>query len=342
MGVLRALLRRVDLGLVGQIVRAELVGDEAARLGQRLPGDARGIGPHVSDQPNRTLLPQVHSLIELLGDGHGLPGGETQTPGGVLLEGGGDKRGKGPAAALFSLDLGDPIFRSLQVGQDLLGPGLVRDFRLFPVDPVQGRLERRGGVDRHPSGEGPVFHRNELFNLVFAVADDAQGDRLDAPGAQPPVSKASAQERTQLIAHQPIQDPAGLLGLDLVPVDLPGLRDRPGHGLFGDLVEGDPVDLGAGDELDLLLDMPSDGLAFPVGVRRQVDGVAFGGGRLELGQDLALALDDFVLGGEAVLDVHAQLLGGEISQMPHRGGHAESLVQKFLEGGGLGGRLDDE
>jgi hypothetical protein len=53
-----------------------------------------------------------------------------------------------------------------------------------------------------------------------------------------------------------------------------------------------------------------DGLSFPVGVRGQVDAVRVPGGPLQLGDDLFLAGNDAVFGGEVPVNVNAELLGG--------------------------------
>ena len=112
--------------------------------------------------------------------------------------------------------------------------------------------------------------------------------------------------------------------------------------IAGDLLEQHPMHrhpLGRGD---LVGDVPGDRLAFPVGVGGEVDGGRGLGGLLELGQRLGLALDGDVLGLEPVVDVHAQLPGGEIAQVPDRRLHVVAPAQVLPDGLGLGGRLDDD
>ena len=62
---------------------------------------------------------------------------------------------------------------------------------------------------------------------------------------------------------------------------------------------------------------------------------------LDIRQGLGLALDRDVLGLEAVVDVHAELPGGQVPDMADRGLHAVAAAQILADGLGLGGRLDD-
>ncbi len=63
---------------------------------------------------------------------------------------------------------------------------------------------------------------------------------------------------------------------------------------------------------------------------------------LELGQGLRLALDGDVLGLEAVLDVDAELAGGQVAEVADGGLHVVAAAQVLADRLGLGGRLDDD
>jgi hypothetical protein len=143
-----------------------------------------------------------------------------------------------------------------------------------------------------------------------------------------------------LVAHQPVEDAAGLLGVDLPLVDVAGNLHGGQHGVAGDLLEQHPVSghLAA----DLVGHVPGDGFAFPVGVGGEIDlGCAFRR-LLEIGQRLGLALDGHVLGLEPAVHVHTQLPGGEVAEVADRGLHVVPGAQVLANGLGLGGRLDDD
>ena len=62
-------LRRVAARLVGQILGAEALGDDAANLVERLVGERHGVGAHVADQTDGAFA-DVDALVEPLRDGH--------------------------------------------------------------------------------------------------------------------------------------------------------------------------------------------------------------------------------------------------------------------------------
>src|SRR5262249_61650715 len=115
---------------------------------------------------------------------------------------------------------------------------------------------------------GPVLRGHEGLDLALGVDDEAPRDRLYAPGGEPALDLLP-QERRQTVADETIEDAAGLLGVDLLEVDLAGTiegrLDRP----LGDLVERDAVDLLLG-ERQLLGQVSSGCLPFPGGCRRAI------------------------------------------------------------------------
>ena len=97
---------------------------------------------------------------------------------------------------------------------------------------------------------------------------------------------------------------------------------------FGDLVEGDPANADRVLLLFLAVDavtaeffgqVRSNGLAFAVRVRRQIDRVRRLRQLFQLGDDLFLARDDDVLGREVVVQIDAQRLLGQILDVAERG-----------------------
>jgi len=78
------------------------------------------------------------------------------------------------------------------------------------------------------------------------------------------------ENRAGLVAHQTVEDPAGLLGIDLSIVDLARLEQGQAYGVLGDLVKQNAV--GGNHGVELVRDVPGYGFAFTVRVGGQVDG----------------------------------------------------------------------
>ena len=80
--------------------------------------DSGGIRTQVGDQAHGALSLDIHALVKLLGDPHGLLSGEIQHLGSFLLQGTGGKRDRRLLAALSVLYIFHHIILSLQLGQD--------------------------------------------------------------------------------------------------------------------------------------------------------------------------------------------------------------------------------
>src|SRR5690606_21275833 len=139
------------------------------------------------------------------------------------------------------------------------------------------------------------------------------------------------------------------LRLDLAHVDVAGVLEGAADGVPRDLVEEDAAEarpstaaaLAVAVVAELLRHVVGDGLTFPVRVGREDDllgGLDF---LLQLLDDLALASDGDVAGLEAVLDVDAQLVLGQVPDVAHRGADLEPGAQILADGPGLGRRFDD-
>ncbi len=341
--LLGALARPVVPGLRGQVFGAEMGRDEGPGRGRGLGGHAHRVGAHVGYQAHRPLVAQFDPLVQLLGHRHGLFGREPQAAVGRLLQGAGDERRIGMALLVPGVDAGDREGEAPQLGDDPAAGSLVPDGRLLVVDLGEGRLEGAVVAALEPGGQRPVLLGLEALDLPLALADQPQGHRLHPSGRQAAPHRLP-QERAHLVAHQPVQDAAGLLGVDLLLVDPARMGDGLGHALLGDLVEHGPLDLPGLSALVLYLggNVPGDGLALAVRVGGDEYPLGLGGGGLDLGQHLGLALDGDVGGLEVLLEVHPQLAGRQVADVPHGGDDRVLPPQVLADGPGLGRRFHDD
>ena len=111
-----------------------------------------------------------------------------------------------------------------------------------------------------------------------------------------------------------------------------------GDYLFGNLVEGHSLCFLV-REIQQFLQVPGYGLAFAVRVGREIDDGGLLAGGLQFVNQFLLFLDRDVLRRKAVFDIHAKLTLGQVTQMPHRGGHAIIAAQIFFNGFCLGRRF---
>ena len=238
-GVLGIGLGLIAVGFgVGVPVAAQ---DKALGLRQGLLGKAQGVGTHIGDKAHGALPGDVHALIELLGDGHGPPGGHAQLPGGLLLHGGGGEGRRGApllVGALHALHREGGVFR---LPDHRVHLGLAFQLRLLPVLPVvAGGKGLVAAQEVHV--QGPVLLRLEGLDFPLPVVHHPGGHGLDPPGGEAPAD-LFPQQGAQLIAHQPVQDAPGLLGVHQVLVDGPGGLDALLDHFFCDFVEGHPPGL---------------------------------------------------------------------------------------------------
>ena len=165
-------------------------------------------------------------------------------------------------------------------------------------------------------------------DLLLALDDQPHGDRLHAPRRQP-APHLGPEHRADLVADQAVQHAARLLRLELLHVELHRLADRLVDRLLGDLVEEDALDVRV-RRAHLLGDVPGDRLPFAIGVGRQQHALRVPRGLHDLRQHLLLAVDDHVLGLEAVLDVDPHLLLGEILHVADRRLHRCSPAPRYF------------
>ena len=118
------------------------------------------------------------------------------------------------------------------------------------------------------------------------------------------------------------------------------MLDALSNDLLGDLVEGDAARL-AVRQLQKLLQMPGNGLPFPVRVRGEIDGAGAFGVLFELLDQLCLVPHRNILGLKALFYINAHLAFGKVPQMPHGSRDLIAAAQVFFDGFGLGGRFHD-
>ena len=110
-------------------------------------------------------------------------------------------------------------------------------------------------------------------------------------------------------------------------------------GGLGDLVEHHAVHGHAGFDgrLQVLDQMPTDGLALAVLVRRQIHGAGLLHQLPQLLDHLGAALGELVRGLEVVVDVDGQSLGGKVGHVTDGGADVVLRAQERRDGLGLGG-----
>ena len=270
-------LPRYWRGSVGEVLVAVAGPDLGPGGGDRLVRQEGGVGAHVGDVP---------VLVEALGDGHGPRGGEPELAARLLLERRGGERRLGPLGEGLRLDRLDPEAGLAQPGGERGGRGLVEEGHVGAVgEPAGGLVEvlpggeappvegdEPGGELGLPGREGalevPVGGGPERHPGPFPLHDQASGDALDPAGGGGAARPAAGHDR-HLVAEEPVELAAALLGLDEAHVELAGAGQGGLDGLGGDLVEDEALDRHRG--LQDLEDVPGDRFALPVLVGGEED-----------------------------------------------------------------------
>ena len=344
------LLRVLGLGRVfarcaWHIGVAEVLADHPARRGHRLGGEVDAVGAHVGDEPDRPLA-DVHALVEALGDLHRARWREAELARGLLLQGGGGEGRIGVAFDRLRLDRGDREARRLERRLErprLLARADVEPGDLLAVGADEPGRERRAGLGLEMRDDRPVFARDELLDLDFAVAHKAQRHRLHAAG-RARARELAPQHRRQGEADQVVERPARPVGVDQRLVDLARMAHRLLHGVLGDRVEHHPVDALVLEQplvLEDLVDVPGDRLALAVGVGRQDDPLGVPDRHADVAEPLGRLGVDFPAHGEIVVRVDRAVLGREVADVAIGGVDPVVLAQVLVDGLRLGGRFDD-
>ena len=231
------------------------------------------IGAHVGDEP---------PLVKGLGGAHRFPGREPQLAVGLLLQSaGGEGRHRFAQRGLLLHRRYPPrgVLHRLLEGAGL---GLAEQPRFGTG------LEGAGGlVEIATTGDPLPLHMAELglkavarlhqFGFEIPVAAAAEGPtgplplhqqahrhRLHPTGRKSP-GHLLPEQRREGVAHQAIEDAAGLLGVHELHVEFAGALQGPADRLLGDLVEHHPLDGHLGGEQ--LQQVPADALPLAVLVR---------------------------------------------------------------------------
>ena len=261
----------------------------------------------------------VHALIKVLRDEHGFGRGHAVFVGGVLLERRGRERRGRVLFGYSALYFGYGKTRRLNFGLCLIG--LLLMDTLAALFQLTHRLE--GGIFfllvlKH-SHEVPVLLGHEGLDLALPVYDEAQCYRLH-PARRQPVLYAVIEKWRELVAHEPVQHPSRLLGIDKVIIYFSGVLERVLHGLGRNFVELYPV-FAVRVEAQHSLKVPAYGFALAVGVGRKIDFSRFLSLACKTGNYLLLAGRFFVPRLEVARYFHAQSALGQIADMSSRGVH---------------------
>ena len=173
LGVLR--LGGIAPRVFRQVARAIVGLDHGAGGDIGLLGHVDAVGPHVGD---------AAFFIEFLRGLHRALGIEAKLAAGFLLQRGGDEGRRRIALHRLGFDAGDRIAARLDDLQRAVGVALVAEGELLQRVAIQTvKTGREGRAVRRAQFalDVPVFLRAEQFDLVFAVADDAQRHGLHAP-----------------------------------------------------------------------------------------------------------------------------------------------------------------
>ena len=198
-----------------------------------------------------------------------------------------------------------------------------------------------------------VGGRAERDPLALAVDDQPGRHRLHPPGGQLG-HDLLPQHGRDLVPVQPVQHAARLVGVDQALVDLPRVGDGAGDRLRGDLVEDHPAVRHLG--LELLEQVPGDGLALAVFISGEQEFVGVLEQALELGDLLPLVAVHDVERLEVVVHVDAEpgprlapVLGrdlggavGHVADVADAGLDHVALAEVPGDGPGLGRGLDDD
>jgi hypothetical protein len=140
-------------------------------------------------------------------------------------------------------------------------------------------------------------------------------------------------------AEEPVDDAARLLGVDQAVVDVAPVRDRVVDRRAGDLVEHHALHRHL--RLELLEEVPADGLTLAILIGREEELVRRLQRRLQLPDDVLLVLVDDVGRFEAVVHIDAEPFGGQVTDVADRRLDDEIVAQEPGDGAGLGWGFDN-
>ena len=324
MRILTGLLGLVDAGLFRDIFFAIVRRNEFPRSLDHVVVDADRVCTHVGDEADMALVAHIEAFIELLSQHHGLLGTEIELADTFLLHRRRRERRLRLAFALALFDFYDHIgvvrFAAAFPGQVVsngFGCLLCRDFRLLAVDLGQFRRQRQAVFRRIGPADGPIFFRYEGLDGFFPFTDEADGDGLDAAGAEA-LADFLPQERAQFIADDAVQDAAGLLGVDFLQIDRFRVLDGLEDGFLSNFVEHDAA-LIVRIDFQQMGQMPGNGFPFAVRVRCQIDFFRADVFVLQVFDELALIPHIRIRRYKTVFDIDTELIARQIAQVAAAG-----------------------
>ena len=239
------------------------------------------------------------------------------------------------------------VTRGLQVAQRrgvALG-GLARRRRRAPRR-RSGRARRRSARPSAVARSASIVQYSRAVKALISRSRSTTS-RTATDWTRPadrPARTLRDEERAERVADEPVDDPAGLLGVDEV---LSMSRGWANASRIAPSVISLKVTRWVFDAGDVggLGDVPGDRLALAVEVGGEVDVVGALGRLLDLGDLLAAVVGDHVFGREVVVDVDAELaLAGVLGQVADVAVGGEDPVvgaEVALDRPRLGGRFDD-
>ena len=166
----------------------------------------------------------------------------------------------------------------------------------------------------------PIFLRFKRADFVFAFANQTQGGTLHTTCAQTAADFFPQQWR-EVETDQIVQSATGLLRIDQVHFDFARMGDGIEDGVFGDFMEHDTLRLDIFQTAFGFEDfqkMPRNGFAFPIRVGCEVDVFGFFGTGDDGIDVFAVAADQLVLHGKAVVGINCSAFGYQVADMTVR------------------------
>src|SRR5579863_2939 len=180
--------------------------------------DADRVGTHISDETNRTFFAEFDAFVQALRDHHRALHAETQFARRVLLQLAGGKGRRGVAAALFFVDSANDPVGGFEGAPNFFSVCGVVDFNLLFALADEAGVESGRLAGGEVRIDGPVFDLLERLDFAFTFDNQAKRDGLDASGGNA-APDFVPEERGNLIADEPVEHTAGLLGVDQILID---------------------------------------------------------------------------------------------------------------------------
>ena len=204
------------------------------------------IRTHVGDQTDAAFIAHGQTFIELLGNRHRPAGGKMELPPGFLLEGAGNERRRRRAGDFFGGDFVNAVIGFLQV---LLSAFRIRlhygclfwchrSTRPEPREKpafllVSACLINSASMLQYSTGTKPWISLSRSTTILTATDWTLPAER--------PLLTFRQSRGTDFITHQPVQHPAGLLGIDQLHIDLARVFESRFDGFVGYFMEDHPA-----------------------------------------------------------------------------------------------------